>query len=107
MINGEGNPSKLSTNDIAVAPMFGYGANNSNNFYITMGTINENDFNRNLFGLYAYYQQKKIFLISEEGRIYINGTNDPGDNCLLNIENANIKNTNIDNVNLTNVKINN
>lgn len=107
MINGEGNPSKLSTNDIAVAPMFGYGANNSNNFYITMGTINENDFNRNLFGLYAYYQQKKIFLISEEGRIYINGTNDPGDDCLLNIENANIKNTNIDNVNLTNVKINN
>lgn len=106
MINGEGNPSKLSTNDTAVAPMFGYGANNNDNFYITMGTINENDFNRNLFGLYAYYQQKKIFLISEEGHIYINGTNDPGDNCLLNIENANIKNTNIDNVNLTNVKIN-
>ena len=103
MINGEGYPSQLSTNDTAVAPMFGYGRtdSNDNNFYITMGTIHEDENNNNLFGLYAYYQKKKIFLVSEEGKIYLNGTNNPGTNCLLNIKNANI-----DNVNLTNIKIN-
>ena len=104
MINGEGNPSQLSEHDTAIVPMFGYGGvNDNNNFHITMGTIHENDSDKDLFGLYAYYQDKKIFLISEEGKIYLNGNaNGENPNNLLKIENANLEN-----VNLTNVKINN
>jgi len=52
MINGEGNPSQLSNNDTAVSPMFGYG---KDQFYITMGTIKEQDHDNLLFGLYSYY----------------------------------------------------
>ena len=97
MQNGEGNASQLSTNDTAIAPMFGYTKDKAS-FY--MGEIHEFENNVDLLGIYGYYNSKKIFLVSEQGRIYINGTYAPNDltnECLAELKNVKLENISINN----------
>lgn len=105
MINSEGKPLQVSDHDTVVSPMFGLSNNDTTNQKktnsIIMGTVHETDTDKDIKGLFAYYDKKKIFVLSEEGKIYINGTNSPTtDNCL-----ALITKTKLDDVNITNLKI--
>ncbi len=131
MENSEGNPIKVSTNDTVVSPMFGLSNNDTTNQKktnsIIMGTILENETKKYIKGLFAYYNNKKNFLISEEGNIYLNGTYNPtqyqpsneddsnnyykpnDDKCLDSlslIKNTKLEYVTIKNAELENIKIN-